>query len=90
MSRVTYKNFIVDVVIGETEGKAKVMYFHNEPGMGMYSAPSDLDYYGYTEVEFEMLDMNGNYSKELNETIENNEVIYEEVREQIIDYILGE
>ncbi len=39
----------------------QVTYFHNEPPWSgsAETAPSDLDYYGYCELEFDVLDRRG-------------------------------
>ena len=37
----------------------RVTYFDGVAGSYSYNAPSDMDYYGYTESEWEVLDRNG-------------------------------
>ena len=37
----------------------KVTHFESVRGSYNYNAPSDMDYYGYTESEWEVLDRNG-------------------------------
>ena len=36
-----------------------VTQFHSERGLYSYNAPSDLDFYGYSEVDFDVLDRRG-------------------------------
>lgn len=33
--------------------------FHHQPGSFSYNAPSDMDYHGYTEIEYTILDRKG-------------------------------
>jgi hypothetical protein len=42
-----------------------------------------LDYYGFTEIEWDMLDRKGYRAKWLDRKIEQDPVLYEDVREQI-------
>lgn len=42
----------IPCLIGVTE-------FHTERGSYSYNAPSDHDYYGYTEMDFDVLDRRG-------------------------------
>lgn len=37
----------------------RVTHFESVRGSYSYNAPSDMDYYGYTESEWEVLDRNG-------------------------------
>jgi hypothetical protein len=37
----------------------RVTYFESVRGSYSYNAPSDMDYYGYTESEWEVLDRRG-------------------------------
>jgi hypothetical protein len=36
----------------------RVTYFESVRGSNSYNAPSDMDYYGYSECEWEVLDRN--------------------------------
>lgn len=50
----------------------RVDYFHHQPGSFSYNAPSDLDYHGYTEIEFAILDRKGYAAPWLEKKVDDN------------------
>lgn len=50
-----------------------VTYFHAVEGSYSRNAPSDLDYYGYTECEWDVLDRNGRPAQWLERKLTNND-----------------
>lgn len=49
----------IDARVGGMPAKIGVTHFLSERGSYSYNAPSDMDYYGYTEMEYEVLDRRG-------------------------------
>lgn len=64
-----------------------VTYFESVRGSYNYHAASDLDYYGYTEVEFEVLDRRGRLAPWLERklTSKERERIEQEIAENMVD-----
>lgn len=60
-----------------------VIEYSEIKGSHSYNAPSDMDYYGYTEVEFEVLDRRGRPAAWLERKLDNNQ------REEI-EYLISE
>lgn len=55
-----WRNRMLDSYIQGIPCKIEVTHFIcNKGSLNRYSAASDLDYYGYTEVEFEVYDRKG-------------------------------
>jgi len=74
----------VDVIVSGIPAIAHITDYINHPGMSdPRQAPSDLDYYGYTEIEWDMLDRKGYRAKWLDRKLEQDPTLYEDVREQI-------
>ena len=61
-----------------------VTYFDSVEGSYNYNADSDVDYYGYTESEWEILDRKGYRAKWLERKLDENE--NSEVEEAIANY----
>lgn len=57
-ARHRYK-FVVDIRIAGIPAQAGVTYFKEVRGSFNYNAPSDYDYYGYSEIDFDILDRKG-------------------------------
>lgn len=51
-----------------------VISYLNVPGSFSYRAPSDLDYYGYCEIEFDVLDRRGRPAPWLERKLDDDEV----------------
>lgn len=49
----------VDTVIAGIPCMVEVTHYRNVRGSYSYNAPSDLDYYGYVECDYEVLDRRG-------------------------------
>jgi hypothetical protein len=64
-----------------------VTHFDSVRGSYSYNAPSDMDYYGYTEVEFEVLDRRGRPAPWLERklTSKERERIEQEIAENMVD-----
>lgn len=64
-----------------------VTHFDSVRGSYNYNAASDMDYYGYTEVEFEVLDRRGRTAPWLERkmTSKERERIEQEVAENMVD-----
>lgn len=77
------QNERVEVIVSGIPALAHVFTYIDHPGMSdPRNAPSDLDYYGYSEIEFEMLDRRGYRAPWLDKKLDN-PVIDECVRSQI-------
>jgi hypothetical protein len=52
---------MIDVIIDDVECKVNVLHYVVVPPWkgSMYDCPSDNDWYGYTEVDYEIYDQNG-------------------------------
>jgi hypothetical protein len=50
---------IIDVNVAGIPCKAGVSYFSSQSGSYSYNAASDMDYLGYTEIEWDLLDRKG-------------------------------
>lgn len=59
----------IDREINETPCIIGVTYFHKQRGTFASKADSDLDYLGYTEMEWELLDEAGNPAPELEKAL---------------------
>lgn len=66
----------IPCLIGVTE-------FNRYEGSHSYDAPSDMDYYGFTEVEFDVLDRRGRPAAWLERKLDDNQ------REEI-EYLISE
>jgi len=61
-----------------------VTHYHSVRGSYSYNAPSDLDYYGYTEAEWEVLDRRGRKAPWLERKLNQSE--RDRIEQTIIDY----
>lgn len=50
---------IVDVRVAGIPAKAGVLHFERQDGSFNWNAPSDLDYYGWVECDYDILDQRG-------------------------------
>lgn len=50
---------IVEVTVAGIPCQAGVIYFDHTDGSYSYNADSDHDYYGYSEIDWELLDRKG-------------------------------
>ena len=65
-----------------------VTYFCDQPGMPMMSAPSDWDYYGYTEVEYAILDpITRNRLREVEKAVEADTELAAQIEDFLITYM---
>lgn len=58
--RLKQKNLLT--INGHVQGipcLVRVTHYHHQKGMPASIAPSDVDHYGYTNIEFDVLDRNG-------------------------------
>ena len=61
---------------GETRQIGVISYFREPAWRGdPRNCPSDLDFYGYVETDYHVLDENGEYKKELQESGDTDQVI---------------
>ena len=65
-----------------------VLSFDSVRGSYSYNAPSDVDYYGYTEVEWEVLDRRGRKAPWLERKLDN--TMRDRIEQEVIDYFQGE
>ena len=65
-----------------------VSYFDNVVGSYSYNAASDLDYHGYTEIEFDLLDRKGRPAPWLERKLNNAE--RERIEQLIYDHMVGD
>jgi hypothetical protein len=49
----------IEVKVAGIPAKAGVIFFNKVEGSHSYNAQSDMDYYGYTDVEYDILDRRG-------------------------------
>jgi len=69
--------------------RIRVTRFVNQKPMPMHSAPSDMDYYGYTEVEYEIWDAKGTEQMhELERQLNEMPDLREQIDEEVISYML--
>ena len=64
-----------------------VTYFDNVIGSYSYHAASDLDYHGYTDIEFDLLDRKGRLAPWLERKLDNIE--RERIEQLIYDHMVG-
>mgnify|MGYP003348641185 FL=1 len=69
---------LITAEIDEVPCIVGVINYCVQEGSYSYNAPSDIDYYGYVESEWELLDKDGQYSKELNDNLTQSQVDYVE------------
>ena len=62
-----------------------VTSYHHQKGSLSYNAPSDLDYYGYIEVEFNVLDRKGYKAPWLERKLTDDEI--ERIEREIVSYM---
>ena len=62
-----------------------VTYYHHCKGSQSYNAPSDLDYYGFTEIEFDVLDRKGYKAPWLERKLTEDEI--ERIEREIVSYM---
>jgi len=62
-----------------------VISFSSVRGSFSYSAPSDLDYFGYTEMEWELLDRKGYLANWLDKKL--SDVDRNELDQEVIQYM---
>jgi len=65
--------------------QVQVTTYTNVKGSRSYNAPSDLDYYGYCEVEFDVLDRRGYRAPWLEKKMTEDD--YDRIREEIKQYM---
>lgn len=70
----------------------KVDYFYvQEPHKGSaYTCDSDLDYYGYIDIEYTIVDQEGNLDIELDSLIQSNEGLDSKVQDFIYNFKMKE
>lgn len=61
-----------------------VIYYNCVKGSGRYDAPSDIDYYGYTELDYDILDRKGYRARWLERKLDTK--IKTEIELRISDY----
>ena len=71
----------------DTEYLVGVTYYHHQPP-NRNSWDSDVDYYGYTELEWELLNMDGTMAHEVEALLTEREYDYieEKVKEEMEGY----
>ena len=62
-----------------------VTYYHHQKGSLSYNAPSDLDYYGFTSIEFDVLDRKGYKAPWLERKLTEDEI--ERIEREIVSYM---
>lgn len=76
-----------DVFVDGIPAIAQVTHYHNEPGArgaSAHSYDSDADYYGYTELDFEVRDRKGYQARWLERKFDD-PWVEESVRDQILE-----
>lgn len=74
----------IDVRIAGIPAKLGILHFEVVVGSFSYDAPSDLDYRGYIDIDYDVLDRNGRPAKWLEKKIDDD--IERELRETIIEF----
>jgi hypothetical protein len=79
------KPIIIESSINGIPCQIKVTSYNRVKGSMSYNAPSDMDYYGYTEMEWEILDRKGYPASWLEKKISDRE--NDRIEQAIIDYM---
>ena len=64
----------------------RVTHFYRNAGSYSYNAPSDLDYYGYTEMDYDILDRRGRPAPWLERKL--NDAVREEIEAEIYTHMI--
>ena len=84
---------IIDATVGGIPCQVGVVDYTYAKGSYSYNAPSDVDYYGYTQCEWELLDRRGYRAKWLDYKLDDDTVceienkIAREIQQESWDYI---
>jgi len=78
--------FVIPVTVLGIPAQAEITHYRNvKPWRGSaQSCPSDLDWYGYTEIEFELYDRKGYRAEWLDAKIDGNKEEIQRIEEQIL------
>jgi hypothetical protein len=81
------KNDYIETQVAGIPCIAEITYYnHVEPWSGSaYTCPSDMDYYGYTDVEFQLRDRKGYVAKWLENKMSDKDK--ENIEQEIIEYM---
>jgi hypothetical protein len=76
---------VIQSTIGDDEVSVVITHFHYQPPHkgSAHTCDSDVDFYGYTECEFTVLDASGDEIKEISD--EDKERIEQEITEHMLD-----